>query len=184
MQKCVSAIAEEIAASNLLEMTSRLHFCWGIVASCCSRIPISDNFEWIRSYYFLIQELSRIYAIYCGRNGLEESGCVLKEGAFPPDIVQCPFDEVKAFFKWVFQAHQSLVLWNRKLKSNLVNYDDILLYGEKFSNITMMAPALLAESLVIDKHDVQALKLTFLQNFELLNLLLLRYIPGEPEHGW
>ncbi len=184
VQKCVSTIAEDIATTNLQEMTSRLGFCWGIVASCCSRIPVSDNFEWIRNYYYLICELSRIYGTYCGKNGLEESGCVLKEGAFPPDIVQCPSDEVKEFFKWVFRAQQVLVHWHEKLTSNRVNYDEIILYADNYSNIDMMAIAFSAKALVVDTHDVQALRQTFLQNFEVLNMLLLRYIPGQPEYGW
>ena len=182
IKECVTTICQEIGC--LKNPSSRLNFCWGIVASCCKKIPISDNFEWATSYYSVISQFGRIFGIYCTTAGLEEREGILREDHFPSDVADCPSENVRKFFSWVSKAQQVLCAWQQKFNSKCINFDEILLYAKSFSQINRVATVFQAESLVVDTHDVQLIKQDFLQSFELLNILLLCYIKGQPDAGW
>ena len=169
---------------SLKDLSSRLNFCWGIVASCCKKIPISDDFEWARSYYSIISQFGRIFGVYCSMAGLEDREAILREDHFPSDVVDCPSENVKKFFSWVSKAQDVLSVWQQKFTSKHINFDEILLYGKNFSQINRVATVFQSESLVVDTHDVQLVKQEFLQSFELLNMLLICYIKGHPDAGW
>lgn len=182
LEKCVTVICRGIGSLN--DLSSRLSFCWGVVASCCEKMPISDNFDWINSYLPVVSQLSRIYGTYCNSKGIEEDQCILKKENLPADITECPFQDVKKFFSWVCKAQQMLCSWQRKFTTRHVNYDEILLYAKYCSQVNRVASVFSAESVVVDMQDVNAVKQDFLQSFELLNMLLLHYVPSRPDSGW
>ena len=46
--------------------TSKQNFCWGIITSCCEKIPIcNEHFEWVYLYKSVITCLGKIYISYC-----------------------------------------------------------------------------------------------------------------------
>ena len=75
-------------------------------------------------------------------------------------------------------------MWQRNVKEKELNFDDIMLYAGYQSGLEELGHALCATSTVIDPHSIQEYKMSFLQNFEMLNILLLKYIPGKPEAKW
>ena len=182
LHECVTAICADM--SSFQDLSSRLTFCWGVVASCCEKMPISDNFAWISSYYAIIAQLGRIYGVYCSSRNLEENSLVLVGSDLPTDIVESNCDDVKTFFTWVFKARQVLATWKEKFDSKYVNYDEVLLYAKDFSHVNRVATVFAASAFVVDNQYIQATKQQFLQSFELLNIFLIRYIKDQPNAGW
>ena len=169
---------------SLHELSSRLTFCWGVISSCCSKTLVSDSFEWITSYSRVIRQLGRVYGTYCRQRELKNSECILAVNSLPSDVEDCPSSDVRKFFLWVAKSHQMLGSWHQKFESKHINYDDILLYKKHFSQINTLAASLSVDSLVVEIHYIQAVRQEFLQNFEILNIFLLRYVPGQPDVGW
>ena len=77
-----------------------------------------------------------------------------------------------------------VLTWQRRVEARELNYDDILLYALFQDGIQFIGQAVCATSAVIDPHFIQEQKTDFLQYFEELNIMLLRYIPGQPEAKW
>ena len=179
LEKCVTTICSGL--DSLHDLTSRLAFCWGVVGSCCQKMPLSDNLDWISVYYSVIDQLGRIYSIYQSN---QDAKSILTEDSMSSEVTECTAEGVGIFFKWISQAQQVLGTWRDKLKAKEVNYDEMLLYFKLFSQINRAAVLLSAESLVVDMQYMQAMKQDFLQSFELLNIFLLRYVSGQPGSGW
>lgn len=170
--------------SSFQDLSSRLTFCWGVVASCCEVMPISEKFSWINSYQVIISELSRIYGVYCSSRGVEEHKLISTSSDLPDDIKESTCNDVKTFFTWVFDARRGLIVWKEKFANKDVNYDEVLLYAKNFSHVNRVASVFAEDSSVVDNEYVQATKQDFLQSFELLNIFLLRYIKDQPDAGW
>lgn len=147
-------------------------------------MPLSDNLEWVNAYYTVIDQLGRIYGVYCSQQQMQDTKSILDDESMPTDVSESSCDGVKLFFGWVAKAQQTLDSWRQKFQSRQINYDEILLYTTIFSQLSRVATALSGESLVVDIQYVQGLKQDLLQAFEMLHILLLRYIPGQPEAGW
>ena len=88
------------------------------------------------------------------------------------------------YFEWVRQVQIVVLTWQRKVQEKELNYDDILLYALFQNGIELIGHAVGAISTVIEPHVISEQKNNFLQLFEQLNVLLLRYIPGKPEVNW
>ena len=147
-------------------------------------MPLSNNLEWVNSYYTVIDQLGRIYGVYCSQQQMQDTKSILDDESMPADVSESSCEGVKVFFEWVSKAQQTLDSWRQKFQNRHINYDEIQLYTTIFSQLNRVATALSAESLVVDIQFVQGLKQDLLQAFEMLNILLLRYIPGQPEAGW
>lgn len=79
----------------LQALTTRQRFCWGIVANCCSKIPISDDqFEWVDSYSYVISQLGQIFFTYCSSKQLPEDERVLSTKP-PQDVLHSPCEDIK-----------------------------------------------------------------------------------------
>ena len=88
------------------------------------------------------------------------------------------------YFQWVRQVQTVLLMWQTKVQEKELNYDNILLYADFQKRIEPVGHAIGAISSVIEPHVISEQKNSFLQLFEQLNALLLRYIPGKPEVKW
>ena len=182
LNKCVTTICKEL--DSVRELPSRLEFCWGVVGSCCAKMPVSDNLEWVNAYYTIIDQLGRIYGVYCSQQQMLDTRSILDDESMPADVSESSCDGVKIFFGWVSKAQQTLDSWRQKFHNQQINFDDIQLYTTIFSQLNRVATALSAESLIVDIQFIQGLKQDLLQAFEVLHILLLRYIPEQPEAGW
>ena len=55
----------------LTTVSPKQGFCWGIVASCCCKVPVrKDSLEWVQDYDYLINQLCHIYKVYCTGQGM------------------------------------------------------------------------------------------------------------------
>ena len=146
-------------------------------------MPVSDSLEWAKSYYQIIDQLGRIYSVFCQAQAMEDTKSVLSDDTMPLDVTQSSCEGVKEFFGWLSRAQQALAEWREKFTSKKINYDAIMLYTEVYSLLSRAATSLSANSLVVDAQYVQAIRTDFLQAFELLNITLIRYIKDHPEVG-
>lgn len=147
-------------------------------------MPVSDSLDWVNAYYTVIDQLGRIYGVYCSQQQMQDTRSILDDDSMPSDVSESSCDGVKVFFGWVAKAQHTLDSWRQKFLNQQVNIDDIQLYTAIFSQLNRVATALSAESLVVDLQLIQGLKKDLLQAFETLHVLLLRYIPEQPEAGW
>ena len=178
----VTTICNGIGSLN--DISSRTSFCWGVLASCCSRIPVSDTFEWVRLFTYAIDQLGRVYGMYCELHQLSENGIALFEDSLPSDVAETPCDEVKQVFQWFSHAQSLLAEWARKFISENVNYDEVELYRTHFSSISRVSALFSSSTKLTNMQEVVAVKTSFDQNFELLNIFLIRYVPEKMELGW
>ena len=79
--------------SWLQSLTTKQNFYWGIIASCCEKIPIAkQQFEWVQLYEYVISCVGMIYNMYCKCEQLEEGKCLLSADGFPQEITLLPSD--------------------------------------------------------------------------------------------
>lgn len=135
-------------------------------------------------FYSMIDQLGRIYSVYQSKQEDGDTKSILTEDSMSTEVTECTAEGVTIFFKWIAQAQQVLGGWRDKLKSREVNFDELLMYSKQYSQISRAAMALNSGGLVMDSHELKMMKQEFLQQFELLNLFLLRYVAGVPDLQW
>ena len=89
-----------------------------------------------------------------------------------------------SYFKWISTIQYVFQTWKRKLESQDINYDEIFMYANCQNEIERLCETLCCTTLVIDFQCAQTVKNSFLTDFELLNVYLLRYIPQHPDAKW
>jgi len=78
-----------------------------------------------------------------------------------------------------------MLTWKTRLGNNNANYDEMHLYTQKQHYIHGIAQHVSAATgLVISAESLVRLKKTFLEKFEELNILLLKYVPKDSKLGW
>lgn len=78
-----------------------------------------------------------------------------------------------------------MLVWKTRLGNSDANYDEMHLYTQKQHNIHRIAEHVsVATGLVISAENLVRLKKTFLEKFEELNILLLKYVPEDSKLGW
>ena len=65
-----------------------------------------------------------------------------------------------------------------------MNYDDIMLYASYQAQLEELCSIVCVSVASLTAQNLQDVKTTFLQQFEQLNVFLLRYIPGQPDAHW
>ena len=95
-QEMVNTLSQDF--SWLLSLTVKQSFYWGIIASCCEKIPVTEkNFEWVHLYELVIKWLGNIYNSYCEWKKLQEDKCLLSEDGFPQEITLGPSENIKKY---------------------------------------------------------------------------------------
>ena len=82
------------------------------------------------------------------------------------------------------KIHTCLQSWSDKFLYQKISYDEICLYSSIHEYVSAVGESLCASTLVKGKGHVQGFEVSFLDEFERLNMLLLRYIPGRPGAKW
>ena len=159
----------------------RQEFCLNFVNFCCSQIQAdSSTFLWVEEYSALIPQLGDIYCSYAKTK--PNSSILLSE--LPEDVLSNRSTAVKQYFSWIQKIHQILSLWKSKLDNHAANYDEIYGYNQKRHFIHEIAQHVCVSDLVISADTLTRLAKIFLEKFEELNFLLLKYIPGDPKPCW
>ena len=78
----------------------------------------------------------------------------------------------------------ALVEWKQKFMNQQINYDEILAYANQQSQLENLAQIVCAFSAIVDAQDTIAMKTLLLNTFEQLNIVLIKYIPGNPDAKW
>ena len=160
------------------EPSLRQTFCLDFVNACCRRISVfSNEFGWLEKFFTIIQQFGDIYS-----SSYTKKMILLDE--LPQNILKNPSASVKQYFSWIQRIHQVLLSWKKKLDNNAANYDEIHLYTQKQRYIHGIAQHVSATGLVISAGNLIRLKNTFLEKIEELNIILLKYAPGESKLGW
>ena len=102
----------------------------------------------------------------------------------PEEVLKNKSATVKQYFLWIQKIHQSLSTWKTKLDNNASSYDEIHNYTQKRQFIHSIAQSICAPDLVVSSEDLKDLQKAFLEKFENLNILLLKYVPGDCKSGW
>ena len=158
-------------------------FCWGIVATCCSKTSssiITDSFDWIHSYDNIISQLGQIYVSYCNGKKLPESDRVIAD-TLPQDIARLPNDDVHKYFEWVRRLQKVLLDWQKKILEGDCNYDDILMYASNQAKLFLIGQLICSKSAIIDSQDIKSSMNYYLVLFEKINAHFIKYIPGNPD---
>ena len=74
--------------------------------------------------------------------------------------------------------------WSKKFLRQDISYDEVLLYANNHTKLNPLGEMVCASSLVIDFNQLQNIKTNILSEFEMLNVHLLKYIPGQPDVKW
>ena len=164
-------------------LSPRQEFCWGVVAACTSKIPVTaESFDWIFAYDFVIATLGQLFNAYVNTRRLRGQECILSS-KFPDEVADST-DNVVLYFQWVRKSQDVLSVWQGKFLNNEVNFDDVLVYANHHTSIDRLGRAICADSTFMDGQDIQAVKNLFITHFDQLNTYLLKYIPGHPEARW
>ena len=82
----------------LQSLTTKQIFYWGIIASCCEKIPIAkEQFEWVQLYEYVISCVGKIYNLCCKDKELQEDKCLLSADGFPQKIALLPSDDIRKY---------------------------------------------------------------------------------------
>ena len=164
------------------EPSLKQNFCLQFLCMCTTRIPVSSDteFNWMREYSIIINKLGMVFHSYLKRARKQIILC----GDLPEEVRKNPSRFVSKYFEWIQKLHIMLSSWSLKLDRNLANYDDIHWYHKDYYHIYKLAEAVAGTSLVLSSDKVSSLQLSFLEEFEKLNQLLLKYIPDDPKAGW
>ena len=162
------------------EPSLRQMFCLDFVNACCTEIQVtSSSFGWVDKYSNVIHQLGDIYSQSYAKRSDEQ---MTATDELPQNILKNP--SVAKYFSWIQKIHQVMLTWKTKLGSNDANYDEIHVYSLKQHYIHEIAQHVSATSLVIPTENFIVLKDAFLEKFEELNILLLKYVPGDSKLGW
>ena len=160
----------------------RQKFCLDFMNTCCAQVQVSTtSFTWVMQFPYVIRKAGEMFHHYSQRNSRRD--IVLRE--LPPKVGANTSSSVIKYFTWVQNLHMILFFWKEKLDTQTANYDDIHFYAQNISGIERVATAVSVQSLVVPEGHVSSLKNTYLQQYEKLNLLLIRYVrTDDPEKRW
>ena len=93
-QEIVTTLSQDL--SWMQALTVKQNFYWGIIASCCEKIPISEkHFGWVHLYELVIKWLGNIYSSYCKWKELSEEEGLLSAERFPIEITHGHSEHIK-----------------------------------------------------------------------------------------
>ena len=92
----VGTLAQDL--SWLQALTMKQDFYWGIIASCCEKILVTEEkLEWVDSYESVIACLGGIYISYCEKKKLPKDNCLLCAEVYPQEIAQNPSGHIRKY---------------------------------------------------------------------------------------
>ena len=99
-------------------------------------------------------------------------------------LVTCWSHAVCRYFEKIADIQGVLKHWNDKFQQQEVSYEEVLTYASTHVKLQAVGENVCASSLVVAFTDANSCKTAFLRDFELLNVYLLRYVPGKPDVKW
>ena len=88
------------------------------------------------------------------------------------------------YFHWIKGVQTHLRCLKEQFSAQTVNYDNILCYATNSAMLHKISVNLYATSLLVNSEELESAKRAFIQEYEALNHILLKSIPGKPDLGW
>lgn len=92
----------------LTTLSAKQRFCWGILATCCSKISIStQNFNWVHLYTSIFSndmKLGVVFCTYCTGKSLPTDQCNMAI-QLPDDIRRHPLEDLCRYYSCRSVAH-------------------------------------------------------------------------------
>ena len=93
LHKTITALCDSVGWVQPITKTQ--NFCWGVIASCCEKIPITDKeIHWVGAYECVITCLGKICNLYFKEKELPKK-CLLSAVEFPQEITHNPSDHIR-----------------------------------------------------------------------------------------
>ena len=160
-------------------LTRKERFCWGIIVTFCEQIKSrQDSIKWAESFTAVIEKMGEIYGHYCQKRNIKHGSAQMR-----PDIYRCP-PVVMKYYEWVQQIHKFFSHWHTKFLLQEINHDDMVDYDSSHSSLCKVAKAVCATGMIIEDQHISELRANYLEDFEQLNLFLLRYVHEVPRVKW
>ena len=95
MKEIVRVLKNDL--SWLSSLSTKQHFCWGILGTCVSKIAVNkDSFDWVHNYSDVVSgfELGVVYSCFCTDKKLSTEERVIIEG-LPAAVKTHPSDDLR-----------------------------------------------------------------------------------------
>ena len=93
LQQIVTMLSQDL--SWMQALTTKQSFCWGIVASCCVKIPVAV--EQLHLYECVITCLGRIYNSYCNGKNFPEAKCMVSAEELSQEITSTLSENIRKY---------------------------------------------------------------------------------------
>ncbi len=162
--------------------TLKQKLCLEFLITSLKRIPVSDVYtDWTKIYNTVLSQFGKVYCCYV-RERKPKGGAVLL-GELPSEVQENPSSSME-YFQLIQKIHKVLKTWKSQLDCQSANYDLISAYREHYRYIHNVATAVSATGLVFNAFKLDDVQQSFLQQFEDINRIFLKYIHNDPKAGW
>ncbi len=177
--------AIEVAVDCLKDSLNWVHmvplpekkFCLDFLNACFQQIPVSESsIDWVEKYHTILFKLVEVY------------GAAIKQYKDDAALRALPSKDsapsTRQYFHLIERIHKILTSWKSMIEGRSANYDFILEYKRQHKHIHSLVKAMSANGLIVNVHEAVDARQSFLEHFESMNQLLIKYIRDNPNAGW
>ena len=158
-------IKDKIMISSGKMLSPCQEFCCKLMTAYCQTVPVSStSLLWMQSHLFVIKNVGEVcFKInQRHRSNTEVSKCI----------------------EFIRRVSAVLETWCSNLERKQITYGDMLQYANCYTDLIDVASALHSKSdLLLDPDTLGNLQKEFMEQYEQLNIQLIKYVPGYPESG-
>ncbi len=152
-------------------------FCLDFLNACFQRIPMSESStDWVEKYHTILFKLVEVHGAAIKKCKDDAALRALSSDDSSPSRRQ--------YFYLIERIHKILTNWKSMIEDQSANYDFILEYKNQYRHVCSLATAVSATDLIVSGHKAVDAERVFLQQFERMNQLLIKYIQDNPKAGW
>ena len=154
-------------------------FCWKILSACCEHIPVSALREELEKHSTTIEQLCRVYQLYCGSKYEQSDVRRVLEDELPRATTQS--EHIQKYFNWIRAIQQVSLHWKGMFASRDVSYSDIQLYRKHHKYFLRLAQDTCVPRAEVSMEDTDIALCSFKKQYDALNFALIKYIHGKPD---
>ncbi len=159
------------------EPSLKQKFCLDFLNACFQQIPVSESStDWAEKYRTVLWKLGEVFD--AARKQCKDVATLFE---LPSEV---SFPSPRQYFHLMERIHKILMTWKSMIEDKAANYDFILEYKNHYRHISNLATAVSATGLIVSSQKAMDAQLMFLQQFERMNQLLIKYIQDDPKAGW
>jgi len=174
--KSVESARKTVTHSQLSHLSTVDQIFWCFIASCCKQFKLSANdLPKLLEYFFIIENFSKIYADHCQKVSKE---CPQPICEVPDSIKTISNDDVKYYFKWIYDLQNIYIHWHGKFQKDDYNFDEILDYMDSLSVIRKFKQLLNISGYIFEPGHMGDFKKRFVDTYTDLCLFLVKESKG------